>query len=422
MKFKPTTLLTKIKKPAYLEKMLLALLNIIPEYYFIQWSMGINDQYIKLGIVALAIVWLYGILSKNIYYIGFTYVTTSIILVAYNHDIGAIFTMCLVSSIWFMFSITIVSYIFEKGHGFNRVFSIKGVLITMLLLALIYGAYLYTAYYIANLAYNAYMYIISITPRIFQGFYEAFITTRIGSIILLLYFVFIVYYVLNDYITLLISDTVALNKKFAINRIISTLRNEAKNIYIGKDSFQKLFVRSFFFIIMFYLYGMTYPLYRNFYNFIHQLITYLSLPEYSVILAWLGLLNIVSYIVYKIIYSRIISVVKPSISRERNELIKTLQPSVWRPFYVFLSVLVFYVTIIAVTSPSELSSIIMRSLGLSKNINVIYQNKFLRLLTNMFIDYSYYLTQWVQTYILYIDEAYRILTGLVKDMIEFIWG
>ncbi|MCD6196556.1 MAG: hypothetical protein J7J82_07215, partial [Staphylothermus sp.] len=61
-------------------------------------------------------------------------------------------------------------------------------------------------------------------------------------------------------------------------------------------------------------------------------------------------------------------------------------------------------------------------LGLSKNINIVYHNPFLRFLTNQYIHYSYYLSQYIQNYILNIDEAYKILTRLVKDIIEFIWG
>ncbi len=422
MKFEPTILLTKIKKPVYLEKIVLVLLNIIPEYYFVRWSMSISDQYIKLALMTLIILWLYGILLKKIYYAGLAYTLTSVILIAYNYDVETIFTTCFASSIWLMLSTTLVSYIFEKGYEFKRIFSLKGILVTIILFLLIYGTYIYIAYYLAHLVYNTYMYVISITPHIFQKFYEVFITTRIGSIILLLLFVFIVYYVLNNYVTLLISDTIALNKEFAFHRVVSILQSEAKNIVLGKDPFQKLFARSFLFIIMFYLYGITYPLYRSFYDLIYKFFSYFSLPEYVVLLAWFGLLYVVSYVVYKIIYSRIISVIKPSVSRIKHDLKKTMQPKIWRPFYLFLFILVTYVTTIALISPSEFSGILMRSLGLGKNINIVYHNAFLRLLTNQYIHYSYYLSQYIQNYILNIEEAYKILTRLVKDIIEFIWG
>ncbi|MCD6196380.1 MAG: hypothetical protein J7J82_06315, partial [Staphylothermus sp.] len=378
MKFEPTTLLTKIKEPVYLEKIVLILLNIIPEYYFVRWSMSISDQYVKLALMTLVILWLYGILVKKIYYAGLAYTLTSVILIAYNYDVETIFTTCFASSIWLMLSITLVSCIFEKGYKFKRIFSLKGVLVTIILFVLIYGTYIYIAYYLAHLVYDTYMYVISITPYTFQKFYEVFITTRIGSIILLLLFIFIIYYILNNYITLLISDTIALNKEFAFHRVVDILQSEAKNIFLGKDPFQKLFARSFLLIIMFYLYGITYPLYRSFYDFIYKFLSYFSLPQYVVLLAWFGLLYVVSYIVYKTIYSRIISVIKPSVSRIKYILKKTIQSKIWRPFYLFLFILVMYATTIALISPSEFSGILMRSLGLSKNINIVYHNPFLR--------------------------------------------
>ncbi len=422
MKFEPTKLLTKIKRPVYLEKIVLIMLNIIPEYYFIHWSMSISDQYIKMILLALTILWLYGIAMKRIYYAGLAYTLTSLALIAYNYDVETVFTTCFASSIWLMLSFTLVSYFSEKGYNFKRTLSIKGVLLTIILFLVIYGTYMYIGYYLANLVFNTYNYIISITPNLFQKFYEVFITTRIGSIILLLLFVFIVYYILNNYITLLISDTIALNREFALQRIITSLRSEAKNIVLGKDPFQKLFASSFLYIIMFYLYGITYPFYRNFYNFVYEFLSRFSLPEYLVLLIWFALLYIISYIIYKILYSKIISVIKPSVSKTKYNLRKLTKSTIWRPFYLFLFLLIVYATSIALISPDEFFGILMRSIGLDKSVNAFYHNYFLQFLTTQYIHYTYYLSQYLQNYILSIEEAYKVLTRLVKDIIEFIWG
>jgi hypothetical protein len=392
------------------------ILNIYFLDFYTRTSMLIRDPLIRIVSLILVVIWFIGLVFRKTYISNLYYVLVAGILIIENIGSYNIIYYSLIACLWMPLSSTLTDMILNRSINRKHNVSLKGIIIMLILLIGIYGVYVFSTYYVALLIRILFEYVIDYTPSIFQSFYNIFLSTRIGSLIMFVISLFIIYYVLDTYFVGLLSDILFLNKGFVINKIKSLLYNDALRIVKGKDVFQKIYVYSMLFIISFYMYGLLYPVLNMFRQIIH--LSYI--PEILWVMIWFSS----SYMVYGLLYSRIKNIVVPTISftGEIRERIKGLRNNML--LSISLTPLLVYLALFLLLDRNldTLYNVFMASLGFRKPIRFGIYDHFTSTISYYYTYYSNMIINYIENYFYSVSQSYIRLSKLLKEFIEFLWG
>lgn len=410
----------KLGDPVFQSRLSLIALLILNIYFlntFINFSYLAKTSTTSTILFMLIILWFAGVLARKIYLTGLYYIMASGLLVFEGVAGFNIFIIAVFACIWLLVSNTIVDILLRRSYRRRHNLSLKGLVYSSVIILGIYSAYLFISYIVITAVVNIYSYIEASTPNIFRAFYEAFISTRIGSLIFFLLVIFTVYYVLDNFLTGLFSDTVFLNIDFVINRIRSIILVEARDLLRGNDPFQKIYVRTALFIIYFYVYGLVYPALSIIKKIIP--ITWLS---YAV---WIVILFTSSTMIYSFLSNRIKNTIVPRLDYSSPSL-RTIRNSIrsrkW--FYASLLYLFLYIGFIYVINrdPAVIADLLATSLSLKEPINGGIRDQATNIITRYYTGFCNSLINYIENYFYSIGESYKVLSKLLKELTVFLWG
>jgi hypothetical protein len=392
------------------------ILNIYFLDFYMRASMLIYDPLIRTLSLVLVVIWFIGLFFRKTYISNLYYVLIAGLLVIENIGSYNIIYYSLIACLWMPLSNTLTDMILNRSINRRHHMSLKGVIIMLALLIGIYGVYVFSTYYVALLTKILIKYIIDYTPSIFQSFYNILLSTRIGSLVVFVISLFIIYYILDTYFVGLLSDILFLNKGFVIDRIKSLLYTDALRIIRGRDIFQKIYVYSMLFIISFYMYGLLYPVL----NMLRQIIHFSYIPEILWAMIWFSS----SYMVYGLLYNRIKNIVVPTISFPREILgrIRGLRSN--RLLFISLTPLLAYLVLFLLLDKNlnTLYNVFMASLGLRKPVKYGVYDHFTSTISYYYTYYSNMIINYIENYFYSVSQSYIRLSKLLKELIEFLWG
>ncbi len=375
--------------------------NIYPLYVLFEYILSIPNLFPKLILSLLTIIWVIGVFKTSPHVLVVYYVLTGIILLV---AIGGVYLSAQ--------SIVVYALIAFLGDYFGRLListgkrrtevSLTGLLYSVFIFFFVISVYFLVSYITAGFALYIVDSIVSNTPILFQIFFNVFISSRIGSLVLFMFIVFIAYYILSEYITYVLMDTLLLSPSFALHRVINWVYSEAKKIILGKDDFQKLYSRSMFTLIGFYVYLLLFPLYGFIIDVIRSFIGVIFAS-----LLWFGL----SLLLYGLMRGRFTLAYKP---------LKPVKLSVSKiPIILSSSLLIIYLVILYIEG-LPVTQLLLRSIGLSNESFIYYS--FRDVVSRTYFIATTYYYYYSQIYIDKLVEAYYWLNKIIEFIIKFLWG
>ncbi len=376
------------------------MVNIYPLYIILEAGLAIQNLLPRLLILALTVIWFAGVYRVSPHILIIYYVVAGILLIASGN---IYITPQLV--IAFTLLAFLSDYMGRLVIGFKwrrtRI-SLIGLIATTGVLILVVGLYVYTSYMVAGLSNIFVEEIVSNTPSLFKVFFDVFISSRLGSLFVFVIIVFVSYYVLSEYITNTISDTILLTPSFALHRIIYWVKDEGYRIINGVSDFQKLYSRTFFIVISFYIYILLFPLYGLLLSRISGWISYIL--SFAI---WL----LLSIIMHQAIRRKLIPTPKPP-SIPRLKVSRA-------PLIISIILLTIYIVILYVEK-IPVFGIVLRSISLSGKSYIFYSLRDVVSRTYYMFAINYYYYSWI--YIDKLSEAYQLLNKLLEFIIKFLWG
>ncbi len=395
-----------VYKP-YRYRILIAYLvfNFYPLYYFITAALSLGEPIVSLFTLALSVLWVAGIMRYSPHILTAYYVLTGSILFAASNGLLVEASSILVFSI-ISFIGDYIGKLIVFGFGYRRIsLRASGIVISIVVLMGLVSVYIFVAYLAANLSIYIVDEAVNNMPHIFMVFFKIFIDSRIGSLLIFILMLFLAYYVLESYIDGILLDTLGMSPSFALYRIYGYVKEEAKLLFGGKDSFVKLYVRSVFFIVGFFVYMFLYPIFDLVASMLGQGIPALIMSGGL----WFG----TSMFIYGVIRSRIMIVETPRI-KPVGEIRVTK-----RPLIISIVILGAYLCVLW-WEGIPVESILLRSLGLSGEWTGVWIGKDI-----VSSNYLYFTSGFAYYSILYINrvqQAYYTLSKVLDMIIKFLWG
>lgn len=413
------SLAKKFGDPVFQSRLSLVVVLLLNLYFlniFVNLSYMIRPSITQTISFILILLWFIGIVSRKIYLSSLYYVLVSGLLV-YEKAIGlSIFTTAVIASAWLLFSYTLTDVLLKRSIRRRHFLSIKSLFFSTIIIIGVYTAYLFISYIVASTVVYVYSYIESVTPSIFQAFYEAFISTRVGSLVLFSLIIFVVYYIIDNYLTGLISDTVFLNIDFVKNRIKTIIYSQAHDLLKGNDPFQKIYVRSILFIVFFYVYGLLFPVM----SFIENLIQ-ITLLSYIV---WIAIWLTLSTIIYNSLRDRVLNTLIPrqSFKFDALKITDNIRSHKW--IYLSSAFLFLYIGFIYVMdrNPSVIMDLLLTSLGFKHPTYMGGRDQVTFIISRLYTGFCNNLIYYIENYFYSIEEAYTMLSKLLRELIVFLWG
>ncbi len=393
-----------IKRLKYKLLVAFLLLNIYPFYDLLNRAMSIIDPLMLLLVVGLTIIWVIGVYKLSPHILTIYYVLTGSVLYIISGGVLVEISTIIIYSIIAFFSDYISKLlIIGFGYRWTRV-SLKGLIIGLGIVLLIAGSYIYVGLFVAGFSLNYVEEIIHTTPGLFQEFFQLFIETRIGSLFFTLLVIFLAYFILDEYITNLLSDIVPMPRSMALGRIVEFLKSEAELVFKGRDDFGKLFKRSSFFIIGFFIYLLFYPLLDYLMSFYHG--GFLGFLFTGAL--WFGL----SLLLYGLFLGKIY----PSI-------IKTTPPKRGKPSPIWIIVPVALLagyTFLLWIEGLPVVDLYLHSIGFEEGWFGMYNgiDHGSRLFLDLTVKYYYYSYNYIDK----VRYAYLLFSKFIDEIIKFLWG
>ncbi len=308
------------------------------------------------------------------------------------------------------------------GIGFRKTkASLKGILLTMTIPAIMLSIYLGTSLASTKLFVDLFNNVVhgNILSEVVLG---AFVSTRIGSLLLLALVSFAVFYVITRIITSFISDVVFTTPGYS-KAFVSKFSSEVFNMLNeGRTWHQKLFFRSIYILVLFFSWVFIAPIYRLIFAyfpvFIPATIAYFMAFITSIVLS----IILYFYLKRALMYTLGLKIVLSKPSKPRIPRISLLNGS------IILSIVILVLYIISILWYYDwnyfvLLKVFSSAFGFSEPL---YDHRLVSFV-DKYIDNGYIyivneFTTYLQNYINYVAEEYMWLTNLIKLVIEALWG
>lgn len=379
--------------------------NFYPFYHFTTVALSLGEPLLSLLTLGLSVLWVVGIVRYSPHIITAYYVLTGSILFTASNGLLVEPSSILVFSI-ISFIGDYIGKLVVFGFGYRRIsLRLSGIMICVLVLAGVVSAYTFIAYLAANLSIYIVDETIKTTPHIFMVFFKIFVDTRIGSLLVFIMMLFLAYYVLESYIDGILLDTLGMTPSFALHRIYEYVREEVKLLVGGKDSFVKLYVRSVFFIVGFFVFMFLYPIFDLMTSILDEGILAFILSGGL----WFG----ASMIIYGVIRSKVMIVGRAEI-KPAEEIRVTKRPLIFSIIILCAYLYVLWWEGIPV------QSILLRSLGFSSEWMGIWTGR--DIVSSNYLYFTSGFAYYSMLYINRVQQAYYTLSKVLDMIIKFLWG
>ncbi len=384
---------------------LLLLLNIYPFYTLLEPILNIYDPYIYLSVPVIAFLYLYGFMRYSVYTVIISYILSGILLIVYipNYPVQNIIYYV----IWLLLTEYLIETLIKKNTIDREYVKPTAIPYSIFYISLLLVLFIGLSYYLSHIVIDLYENILENTIDIFQSFYNIFVSTRIGIVFFISITVFITYYILKNYIVDLISDLFLVKKEYALMKTKSLLLDMAREIYFGKDFFEKMYRRTILFLAMYLVYGIIYPL--------TELLTpYISIPILRYVLVF-SIWFFLSTIIYVFIRARF-----TRIHVLDHQWIKGPRVS-YKTFYLSIGLLTVYISLLILLSLNSFPEIVSTALGFeepARSRGEWYPDY----ISNMYVEISYKIYYGIYSYFEKLSSSVKFLEDIVEKLFEFLWG
>jgi len=369
---------------------------------------------------ATVLLYIIGVYRLNPAYCSLSMIIPYIILLPFNVKMNQ---YILAGGIIWFYIAEYLTMLYIKRSRFSRTL-FKYVSIPLLFFSTlsIIGLNIVVAYMVSNTVLNTVEYVYSTTPSIFKTIYDITLGTRIGLIVFVFITSMIMVYIIDEYIYGFLTEILSFTRRTAFTLINSIVEKEFIQILGFKDWFNTLFLRIIMFTIMFYTYGLLYPV-TNF-------ILYTIMPSYFKTLynmmvnyPILGLFFhmvftiTISTMLYMWIKSRFLKLMKPG---DIEEYIKGLSLK-HVSLYLSLVLAVFYIVFLVLNTGFNTYYILLKIFYQDTSINTRV-NSVDRLFSTMISRYIDHIPEWIDQYFDYVTRSYLELSNLLENLIKFIWS
>ena len=381
------------------------LLNLYPYYLLVSPLLTIESLYIYLIIILSVVLYVIGSLKYTPLYMIFSYLLVSALGIVYVADNPVL--NILVYILWLYLSEYLVEIMVKEKMSTRWFLKLSSIPYTVLVISSILGIYMITSYYLAQLVINTYDYVVESTIEVFQTFYRVFVTTRIGSLLFIVITLFIVYYVLDNYIYGLTSDLLRVKPLYALKKIRSIIEEEYVSIWLGRESSYQLFRRTLMFITFYYMYGLLYPLV----NLLKKVFVFSELRMIFYLATWF----VLSLLIYSILRRLFDQFMIPQPIKFQ------LGRPGFKAFYASLVILIMYVIVLFMLSGGVFWDILYTALSLN-NPGPGGRDVFTSLITRYYLIYSEKIVDYIEYYVENVVNAYYELSILFNKLFKFLWG
>ncbi len=381
---------------------------------------------IATGIMYLPLIYsIIVIFASLLIILGMVYSSSELIILYYVLT-AIVFKVCMVKEPsveeFIIYSLVIlhgdiISKMLVYGVGYRRIrSSLKGALMTVSVIFTILLLYLAVAYVTTGL-------FIDLSDRVVKGnilseiTFGKILTTRFGNLVLLIMIILSVLHVLSRYVSGVISDILSLNPVYAIYYIRSSIKSSWDLLNKGDTWHQKLLSRTMTTFILFFTWVLVLPVY-----FIIADIVPALLGVQLYILSFATSI-VISAILYTSIRRGILRLLRQKASLELPRLSLEKPSSI--PLLAAIALLVAYVVSLLIYYKHDaglLCDVFIRSLGLGKPHYDQYLNGVVEIFERTYINILDSIMKYINKYVSCLVEEFDWMTGLIKSLIELLWG
>lgn len=395
------------KSTQFFRSIVYGLMNLYPFYLVITMLLNVNDIITVIIAIVSSMIYILSVLKIDVLTTIFSITLPFITVLVMSSDSPIHIHVIALYIFWILVSDYIVENLFKEKTRSKWYVKLYSPLTGFSIFIIFISVFIIVSYYVSQLILQIYEYIVLNTPVIFQEFYRVFIITRLGSLFFIIIIIFTLFYILENYLSGIISDTILLSTRLARSRILSLFREELYSNLRLKDPINTLFMRTTLFVIFYYVYGLIYPVL----TIISKFFIYRELYIIFYLTIWF-LLSTLTYTFIKRILYNILTVFPQNI---------VYPTRTYRSFYLSLILLTIYVVAITITSPQDLPIIFSGLLGLNRD-NPVYKGYLTREISRLYLDFSENLYNYINWYIGEVVKAYYVLTDIINRVLKLLWG
>ncbi len=320
----------------------------------------------------------------------------------------------------FILHADILSKMITIGVGSRKIrVKLWGIPFTIIVPVIIVGSYVALAYYVLNMFMGIVDNVIY-SSELARIVFTTFLSTRIGSLMLFVFIVFAVFFVLTNYVTDLVSDTIWLNPSYARQRIIDWIKREYDELLKNKTWHQKLYTGAITTLLLFAVMSIIYPLLYDVFGFLVEM----GFGEQLKYFAFFVSLP-VSYVFGRSFKNWAYGMVsserfKSSVEREIRFVLRVPKSD---PF-LYLLLTLAYVFFLLYINPDIVYHAIYTVLGITppQPTTTGIFGEIIDLL-NRLVEYINTNTiPYLNNYISRATSEYKGLIGIIKTVIKVLWG
>jgi len=369
---------------------------------------------------ATLLLYVIGVYRLNPVYCSLSIIIPYIILLPFNVRMNQYILAG--GIIWFYTSEYLTTLYVKRSRHSKTLFKYISIPLLFSAILSIIGLNITIAYMVSNMVLNAVEYVYSTTPSIFKAVYDITLGSRIGLILFVVVTSMIIVYIIDEYIYGFITEILSFTRRTAFTLINSIVEREFTQILGFKDWFNTLYLRIIMFIIMFYTYGLLYP--------VTSFILYTLIPQYFKslynLLVKYPILALILHMVFTIIISTTLYV------WIKNRFLKWMKPGdiedyirdlslKHRSFYLTLALTVFYIVFLILNTGFNTYYVFLKVFYPNTSITT-QVNSVDRLFSTMISRYIDPLPDWIEQYFDHVTKSYIELSNLLENLIKFIWG
>lgn len=382
----------------WLKKLLFTILTVYPFFLLISPVLYSGNIFAVLVVLISIVFYIIGCIRFSTLIIYFSITVAVIVQRIFLNTFSSI--ILLLNTAWIFLSEYIVELVIKEKTLSSREISLSSI-IYAIQIALMSLTYVLIAVLIASTVNYMYEYVLSTAPRILQVFYAIFIETRVGAVLFTVLLLYSTFVFLNDYVYGLINDILFSTKKYVVDYANRFITEEYDNVINMNDWFGKFYRKIVFFIIVFTLFPIFYPLL--------EIMEFRATP-----LILINFLNLaISYILYYFINKylrRIMSTELRLTIRNESLLLK-----------IFISMLLIYIVFMILLSPTSSLDILATSISI-KQPDPLRSDLFSKTISSIYNGFSETYYDISQKYVLYLNKSYSVFLEIIDKLIKFTWG
>lgn len=312
----------------------------------------------------------------------------------------------------------ILTRLLTMGIGIRRIRArFFGIVFSIFLIFIVIGTYISISYGLAIIfiEFIDYASRSNIIAKMVIGY---FLETRVGSIIVFTLVSLAVYYVLFNYVNGLLSDTVLLSKEYVFDRLKSYFNDIMDRFKKGKLWHQRLFIRSFLILIIFFTWALISPFIMALMSLLYWLMPHETLRHGFSFLLSLA----ISFIIYSIVRGKLTKLIQYTFTPKPIKF----EGNVLKVSYVSLAlsigILISYIVVSMIFYPDKILHALYLLMGFDSPRYDPELYIYIDIFNKEFLSFSEQLPYLMDRYIDSVEMEFNWLIEVIKTIINVLWG